>query len=79
MIRSPFPPHNGGMARNKAKDEKPPADRHKPRRMVGVREPVAVAVEAYAKENQTDLTEMVNQFLINQLKLIGRWPAQKGG
>lgn len=50
------------------------ADRHKPRRLVGIPERICLALEAIGKERETTLTEMVKAGLIYFLEQHRKWP-----
>ncbi len=53
---------------------KQPADRHKPRRLVGIPERICAALERMGEERETSLTEMVKAACIHFLTEQGRWP-----
>lgn len=57
---------------DKKKQPKPqPADRHKPRRMVGVPTPMANALEAWAEVRFSDLTTEVRAALLAYMEKNG--------
>jgi len=51
-------------------------DRHKPRRMVGVREPLALKLLQLADMDVNDLTEQVNRACREYLERRGMMPEQ---
>lgn len=57
-----------------APKKKTTPDRHKPRRMVGVRGPLAEMLEQLATEEYNDLTEQVNRACLEYLERKGRLP-----
>lgn len=61
-----------------AKDKKKNADRHKPRRIVGIPEPFAVALEGLASEQFNTLAEQVKIAVREYLDKHGRLPKPKG-
>lgn len=54
--------------------KKPAADRHKPRRMVGVPERVCAALETMGDDREASLAEMVKIACIEYLEKNNRWP-----
>jgi hypothetical protein len=54
--------------------KKPRADRHKPRRMVGVPERICVVLEEIGKEREASLAEMVKNACLHFLESQSRWP-----
>ncbi len=55
--------------------QKPTAnDRHKPRRLVGIPEPLAVALEELAEEDFNNLTDQVKAAVREYLERKGRLP-----
>lgn len=63
---------NGCMAKKKTE-----SDRHKPSRMIRVRERIARQAEALANAREMTLTEAVNQLIIRGLEQEGLWPPPK--
>jgi len=49
-------------------------DRHKPRRMTGIRAVFIAPVDAASKAIGTDFTEWVNQAVREKLERDGHWP-----
>lgn len=66
---------NAVMAKKTTNTDKPKKDRHKPSRMVRVRERVAAAVDLFAESKATDFTEAVNALLIRALEAADFWPS----
>ncbi len=62
------------MGKNKDRS----ADRHKPRRMVGIPHRVAIALEAIGKNREATLSEMVKVACIAYLESQGVWPPNGG-
>lgn len=58
--------------------KKPHGDRHKPRRMVGIPERVAAALEEVAKEREASLAEIVKYACLFFLEDLKRWPPTAG-
>ena len=58
--------------------KKPSADRHKPRRMVGVPERICVALEEIGREREASLAEMVKNACLHFLESQNRWPPPAG-
>lgn len=54
--------------------KKPTADRHKPRRMVGIPERICRAFEGLTEERQATLSELVKVACLKWLEEQGRWP-----
>ncbi len=50
------------------------ADRHKPRRMVGVSERMCQALEKMGKTREASLSEMVRYAVMFYLEQHGHWP-----
>ncbi len=66
------------VAKNKTPaDEAPKRDRHKPRRLVGVPEPLATALEELATEEFNTLAEQVKIACREYLERRGRLPKPK--
>jgi hypothetical protein len=57
---------------------KKPSDRHKPSRMVRIRERLAQVLEQLAERNDTDVTEEANRAIREHLEQIGMWPPKDG-
>lgn len=53
------------------------ADRHKPRRMAGVKEVLARQVDILSGRNATDFTEEVNRAVRELLVREGLWPPSR--
>ena len=64
--------HNGIMARKKSNESA--TDRHKPSRLVRVREKLAVQHELLAERRATDVTEEVNRAVRELLEREELWP-----
>lgn len=56
---------------------KPSADRHKPRRMVGIPERLAVALEKAGEARLMNLTDVVREACLDYLTKLGAWPPPK--
>ncbi len=65
---------NALMAKKTTKTDEPSKDRHKPSRMIRIRERIALQAEAFAESRETDLTQAVNELLIVALETKGLWP-----
>ncbi len=65
--------HNAVMVRKK----KTPGDRHRPSRMVRVKEALAAQVDLLVERRATDLTEEVNRAVREMLEREGLWPVKK--
>ena len=63
------------MSKKKASPES--TDRHKPSRMVRLKERLAVQLELVAAENATSLTEEVNRAVRELLQRAGLWPPKE--
>ena len=62
-------------ARKKQAGKTPrPSDRHKPRRQVGIRGPLAAQAELLADRLAQDLTQVVNDAVRERLEREGLWP-----
>lgn len=61
--------HNALMSEKKRK-----GDRHKPSRMVRVREALAEVLDRLAEQNASDITEEVNRAVREMLQREGWWP-----
>lgn len=59
--------------------KKPAADRHKPRRMVGVPERICAAFESLTEQRQASLSELVKIACLDWLERQGAWPPKKSG
>ncbi len=62
------------LHQNACMAKKTSTDRHKPSRMVRVRESLAAQLDLVAEENATDLTEEVNRAIREMLVREGKWP-----
>jgi hypothetical protein len=65
---------NGVMAKNK---DSRSGDRHKPGRMVRVKETLAEQADLLCEQNATNLTQEVNRALRELLVREGLWPPPK--
>ncbi|WP_162658095.1 hypothetical protein [Tuwongella immobilis] len=61
--------HNGVMEKPQSKN-----DRHKPRKMVGIRARLAARAAILANRLDHDLTQIVNDALREKLEREGLWP-----
>jgi hypothetical protein len=61
-------PHNGRMAAKKR------PDRHKPSRMVRLKERLAQQLDLLAGRNETSISHEVNQAVREKLQREGLWP-----
>jgi len=57
--------------------KKPQADRHKPRRMVGVPERICAVLDQMGAEREASLAEMVKNACLFFLEQNNRWPPGK--
>lgn len=63
--------HNGVMAKKKAND------RHKPSRLIRLKESLAKRLEELADRNATSLTQEANRAVRELLEKNGLWPPAK--
>jgi hypothetical protein len=66
-------PDNAVMAKHKGKQEAEP-DRHKPSRMVRVKESVARQVDVLVKRSDTNFAQEVHRLLLEALERRSLWP-----
>lgn len=57
-----------------AKKKTPDADRHKPRRQVGLPEPLAAVLDEYAGKDLKSLTDLVKEVCLDFARSKGIWP-----
>jgi hypothetical protein len=63
------------MAKSKsAKPDEPDEDRHKPRRMIGLPEPLAAQLEVLAKRKLTRISAEAVRIIREALEREGLWP-----
>lgn len=60
-----------------SKKQPPSDDRHKPSRMIRLKERLAVQLEIVAERNATSLTEEVNRAVREMLQREGLWPPKQ--
>lgn len=72
-------PTTACMAKKKPQAAEPaaPKDRHKPSRMVRVREALADQLDELVGRNASDFTEEVNRAVRELLQREGLWPVRK--
>lgn len=60
-----------------SKQKKPTGGKHKPRRMVGIPEQLAVALERVGESSLSNVTDVVKAACIEYLEKRGMWPIPK--